>query len=188
VGTFSRGMRQRLGLADVLIKNPRLIIMDEPTSGLDPEASHEFLTMIQGLKDEGITILLSSHLLHQVQTVCDRVGLFNQGKMVLQGTVESLAQQVLKGVYRIQVHLEQAQPAIQRALEELPQVKSVRSLNGNGYEVEANQDIRPELARAVITANGRLLSLGVQTQSLDDIYTAYFKEVQYDRNHAAASG
>jgi len=188
VGTFSRGMRQRLGLADVLIKNPRLIIMDEPTSGLDPEASHEFLTMIQGLKDEGITILLSSHLLHQVQTVCDRVGLFNQGKMVLQGTVESLAQQVLRGAYRIQVHLEQAQPAIQRALEELPQVKSVRSLNGKGYEVEANQDIRPELARAVITANGRLLSLGVQTQSLYDIYIAYFKEVQYDRNHAAASG
>ncbi len=188
VGTFSRGMRQRLGLADVLIKNPRLIIMDEPTSGLDPEASHEFLTMIQRLKDEGITILLSSHLLHQVQTVCDRVGLFNQGKMVLQGTVESLAQQVLKGAYRIQVHVEQAQPAIQRALEELPQVKSVRSLNGKGYEVEANQDIRPELARAVITANGRLLSLGVQTQSLDDIYTTYFKEVQYDRNHVAASG
>jgi ABC-2 type transport system ATP-binding protein len=188
VGTFSRGMRQRLGLADVLIKNPRLIIMDEPTSGLDPEASHEFLTMIQGLKEEGITILLSSHLLHQVQTVCDRVGLFNQGKMVLQGTVESLAQQVLRGAYRIQVHLEQAQPAIQRALEELPQVKSVRSLNGKGYEVEANQDIRPELARAVITANGRLLSLGVQTQSLDDIYTAYFKEVQYDRDHVAASG
>jgi ABC-2 type transport system ATP-binding protein len=187
VGAFSRGMRQRLGLADVLIKQPRLIIMDEPTSGLDPEASHEFLAMIRGLKEEGITILLSSHLLYQVQAVCDRVGLFNQGKMALLGTVEDLAQQVLGGAYRIQVHVEQTQPAIQQALERVPQVSSIRPLDSKGYEVEAKQDIRPELAQAVVAAQGRLLGLGVQAQSLDDIYAAYFKEVQYDAHHAAAT-
>ena len=97
VGTFSRGMRQRLGLADVLIKRPKLIIMDEPTQGLDPELAHEFLDLIRKLKEEGITILLSSHLLHQVQVICDRVGLFSQGRMVLQGAVPELARKVLGG-------------------------------------------------------------------------------------------
>src|SRR5512134_252950 len=70
VATFSRGMRQRLGLADVLIKRPQLIIMDEPTQGLDPELAHEFLDLIHSLKAEGTTIMLSSHLLHQVQAIC----------------------------------------------------------------------------------------------------------------------
>ena len=97
VKTFSRGMRQRLGVADVLIKNPQLIIMDEPTQGLDPELAREFLQLIRELSGAGITILLSSHLLYQVQEVCDRVGLFRQGHMVLEGTVTELAQKVLGG-------------------------------------------------------------------------------------------
>ncbi|MGC8782225.1 MAG: ABC transporter ATP-binding protein, partial [Anaerolineae bacterium] len=83
VGAFSRGMRQRLGVADVLIKQPQLIIMDEPTQGLDPEGAREFLEIINGLRRDGITILLSSHLLYQVQAVCDRVGLFHRGRKVL---------------------------------------------------------------------------------------------------------
>jgi ABC-2 type transport system ATP-binding protein len=96
-------MRQRLGLADVLIKRPELIIMDEPTQGLDPELAREFLGLIRSLKEEGITILLSSHLLYQVQVICDRVGLFSQGRMVLQGSVSELARKVLGGAYRIQI-------------------------------------------------------------------------------------
>lgn len=185
-GTFSRGMRQRLGLADVLVKQPRLIIMDEPTSGLDPEASHEFLDMIRQLKDEGITILLASHLLYQVQAVCDRVGLFNQGKMVLEGTVEDLARQVLGGAYRIQVDAEGPQPAILEALEKIPEVISTRVSDSRVYELEASQDVRAEAAQAVISAGGRLLRLGAQTQSLDDIYSAYFKEVEHVGSHVAA--
>jgi ABC-2 type transport system ATP-binding protein len=76
VGTFSRGMRQRLGVAEILLKHPQVIILDEPTLGLDPEAAREFLQIIRTFKEEKITVLLSSHLLHQVQAVCDRVGLF----------------------------------------------------------------------------------------------------------------
>lgn len=174
-GAFSRGMRQRLGLADVLVKQPQVIIMDEPTSGLDPEASHEFLQMIRALKEEGITILLSSHLLYQVQAVCDRVGLFNHGKMALEGTVEELAQRVLGGAYRVEVDVEKAQPAIAQALEKIPGVAHVQITDTKKYQVEAAHDIRPEAAQAVITAGGRLLGLGVQAQSLDDIYSAYFQ-------------
>jgi ABC-2 type transport system ATP-binding protein len=74
VGTFSHGMRRRLGLAELLVKQAEVVVLDEPTLGLDPEAGREFLDLIRALKRDGITVLLSSHLLHQVQAICDRVG------------------------------------------------------------------------------------------------------------------
>lgn len=82
-GKYSRGMRQRLGLADVLIKNPEVIILDEPTSGIDPSGVREFMDLIFHLsREEGLTVLFSSHHLNQVQQVCDRVGLFGGGKLL----------------------------------------------------------------------------------------------------------
>ena len=175
--TFSRGMRQRLGLADVLIKNPQLIIMDEPTQGLDPELAHEFLNLIQSLKMEGTTIILSSHLLHQVQAICDRVGLFSQGRMVLQGTVSDLARKVLGGAYRIQVQAEGPTAKLRKVLEDLHDVNIVKVNNGM-IEIEAQKDVRADAAEAVIHAGGRLRGLSVESQSLDDIYTRYFEEVR----------
>lgn len=90
-GKYSRGMRQRLGLADVLIKNPEIIILDEPTSGIDPTGVQEFITLIKQLShEEKLTVLFSSHNLDQVQKVCDNVGLFNQGKLVAQISLSGL--------------------------------------------------------------------------------------------------
>lgn len=87
VGKYSRGMRQRLGLADVLIKNPEVIILDEPTLGIDPSGIRDFLGLIVSLsREEGITVLFSSHHLHQVQQVCDRVGIFVKGRLLAQAT------------------------------------------------------------------------------------------------------
>jgi ABC-2 type transport system ATP-binding protein len=179
-GTFSRGMRQRLGLADVLIKNPQLIIMDEPTQGLDPELAHEFLDLIHSLKEEGTTILLSSHLLHQVQVICDRVGLFSNGRMVLQGTVPELARKVLGGAYRIQLQAEGPAQRLQKALQGLRDVNDVMIKNG-AIVIEAQKDIRAEAAEALIRAGGRLKGLNVESQSLDDIYTRYFEEVKHEQ-------
>jgi len=179
VGTFSRGMRQRLGLADVLIKNPQLIIMDEPTQGLDPELAHEFLGLIRSLKEEGTTILLSSHLLHQVQVVCDRVGLFSKGRMVLQGTVPELARKVLGGAFRVQIQADGSASKLRQALQNLRDVNKVNLDNGT-FEIEAQNDIRADAADAVIKAGGRLKRLNVESQSLDDIYTRYFEEVSHE--------
>jgi ABC-2 type transport system ATP-binding protein len=179
VGTYSRGMRQRLGVADVLIKQPQLIIMDEPTQGLDPERAREFLHMIRSLKEEGITILLSSHLLHQVQIVCDRVGLFHRGKMVLEGTVSELAKKVLGRAYRVVLEAQGSPQVILQALEKVPGQVGVRHLEGTRYEVEAESDIRPEVARAVVQGGANLLGLEVEAQSLDEIYARYFEEVKH---------
>jgi ABC-2 type transport system ATP-binding protein len=103
VATFSRGMRQRLGLAEILMKEAAVAILDEPTSGLDPQATLELLDMIRALKREGVSVLLSSHLLDRVQSVCDRVALFQAGKIVLIGTVAELGRQVLGGGFAVEV-------------------------------------------------------------------------------------
>jgi len=178
VGVYSRGMRQRLGVAELLIKKPELIIMDEPTQGLDPESAREFLDLIRDLKAEGITILLASHLLYQVQAICDRVGLFNDGKMVLEGTVAELAGKVLGGAYRVQVEAEGDAGRLADALGAVPGVVSVQILRSGLYEMEAERDLRPDLAAAAISVGGRLLRLDVKAQSLEDIYARYFKEVE----------
>jgi len=180
VKTFSRGMRQRLGVADVLIKKPRLIIMDEPTQGLDPESAHEFLEMIRELAKEDTSILISSHLLHQVQSVCDRVALFDHGHLVLEGSVEELAQKVLGGAYRIRLKVEDPTPALKKSLEELPGVVKIHTNDHQIYEIEAEKDLRPQTAEVVIKSGHKLLLLDLESQSLDDIYTHYFEEVEHD--------
>jgi ABC-2 type transport system ATP-binding protein len=94
-GKYSKGMRQRLGLADVLIKNPRVIILDEPTSGIDPQGVRDFLKLITELRNEqGLTVLFSSHNLHQVEQVCDRISIFREGKLLAQGDIASLSNQL----------------------------------------------------------------------------------------------
>src|SRR5262249_12152865 len=106
VGTFSRGMRQRLGLAEILLKDAEIAILDEPTSGLDPQVTLELLEIIRQLKQRGVTVLISSHLLARVQSVCDRVALFNQGRIALIGSIPELGRQVLGGGFRVEVEAE----------------------------------------------------------------------------------
>ncbi len=94
VGTYSKGMRQRLGIAEVLVKEPKLIFLDEPTIGLDPDGTNRMLDMIHSLsREKHITIFLSSHLLDQVQRICDRVGIMLKGNLVAIGPIQDLARQ-----------------------------------------------------------------------------------------------
>ena len=193
VGEYSRGMRQRLGVAELLIKQPQVIIMDEPTLGLDPEAARLFLQIIRDLKAEGISIMLSSHLLYQVQAVCDRVGLFSRGRMMLEGKVTDLALKVLGGAYRIHLQAGGPQQALVKALRSLPDAVAVKddATGQDGvreYVVEAKRDLRPDAAGAVVTAGGKLLSLRVELPSLEEIYSEYFHdEGQEAQHHDAAA-
>lgn len=96
VGTFSKGMRQRLGIAEVLIKEPKLVFLDEPTIGLDPDGTNRMLDLIHSLsREKNITLFLSSHLLDQVQRICDRVGIMINGNLVAMGPIEELAKKKL---------------------------------------------------------------------------------------------
>ncbi|MDJ0816610.1 MAG: ABC transporter ATP-binding protein [Desulfobacterales bacterium] len=107
IAAYSRGMRQRLGLAELLIKDSRVAFLDEPTLGLDPDATNRMMDLIQGLcRNKNMTILLSSHLLHQVQKICHRVGIMISGRMVAQGPLDRLAQEKL-GIGQQQYTLEE---------------------------------------------------------------------------------
>ena len=175
VSTFSHGMRQRLGMADLLVKDPEVVILDEPTLGLDPEAAREFLELVRGLKRDGYTIMLSSHLLHQAQAVCDRVGLFHRGYMVLEGTVPELAQKVLGGAYRI--HIEAVGGNLVERFSRLEGVVRVHDGQEGRYVLEASRDLRGDVAAAVVAASGQMLGMHLEHPSLDEVYTKYFQEV-----------
>lgn len=185
VKTFSHGMRQRLGVAELLLKDPQIIIMDEPTVGLDPDGARQFLKIIQALRDEGITVLLSSHLLHQVQQVCDRVGLFSRGRIVLQGTVTDLAQEILGKGYRLMLRAEGEHASLIQALNSIAGVGSVSFDGRDEYTMNAEQDLRAEAARAVVHAGGELKSLSIREPNLDDIYEQYF-ELHGEVEHVVA--
>ncbi len=173
VGTFSRGMRQRLGLAEILMKGAQIAILDEPTSGLDPQATTELLGIIRGFKAEGVSVLLSSHLLERVQSVCDRVALFNVGKIALMGTVAELGREVLGGGYTVDIEADGAGLAERLAL--IPGVSGVEKTGIGKLRLHADRDVRPEAAVEVVAMQGRLKFLGVQEPSLEAIYTRYFE-------------
>ena len=183
VGAFSRGMRQRLGLAEIVMKDARIAILDEPTNGLDPQASLELLDLIRALKASGVSILLSSHLLDRVQSVCDRVALFNAGKIVLMGTVDELGRQVLGGGYAVEIEADGGTNLAKR-LAGLPGVRSVGEPEPGRWRLLCERDMRAEAAAEVVAAGGRLKQLSLDHPSLENIYTRYFQTAE-EVPHAA---
>jgi ABC-2 type transport system ATP-binding protein len=154
VATFSRGMRQRLGLAEVLMKQPSIAILDEPTATLDPHSTQEFLGMIRGLKADGTAVLLSSHHLDQVQ----------------------LAQRILGGGYVIDVEARGA--AVRDQLAAMPGVVRVQVLGPELHRVDCDRDLRPEIARR-LAPSCELLGIRFAEPSLNEVYTRYFDEVRH---------
>jgi ABC-2 type transport system ATP-binding protein len=178
-GKYSRGMRQRLGLADVLIKDPEIIILDEPTSGIDPNGVREFMDLIVQLsKEEGITVLFSSHHLHQVQQVCDRVGLFVGGKLLAEGDIFTLSEQVFAGEPLLvevgYVPESKDVSKVQDALRIIDGVIEVWQEN-DLFRICCSKDITPVIAKTVIDAGIPLVSLNKKEYGLDDIYNRYFE-------------
>jgi ABC-2 type transport system ATP-binding protein len=176
VGAFSRGMKQRLGLAEILMKDSAIAILDEPTSGLDPQATAELLEMIRSLKRDGVAVLISSHLLERVQSVCDRVALFSAGKIALIGSVPELASQVLGGGYHVEVEADGV--GLADRLAAVPGVRAVEAVGAGRFRLLSQGDVRPQAAAAVVQAGGALRRLSVEEPSLDAIYNRYFQNLQ----------
>src|SRR5690606_25329073 len=176
-GTYSRGMKQRLGLADVLIKDPEVIILDEPTLGIDPKGVQELLDLIRTLsKEHGITVMLSSHQLHQVQQICDRVGLFVNGNLLAEGTVDSLANQLF-GEEGHQIKIK-ATPLNQSIIEEIRQVDGIQRVNFDHDELRiwSEKESPLQYILEIIMAKGcRLTSVSQEQVGLDEIYQRYFE-------------
>ncbi|MBK7897147.1 MAG: ABC transporter ATP-binding protein [Anaerolineaceae bacterium] len=159
---FSTGMKQRLGLGAALLHRPALIILDEPTNGLDPAGMREVRTLIRQLADDGITVFLSSHLLHEVEQVCDRIAVIRQGKIVAQGAVDELLNQSGQSV-RLKVR----NPA--QAGELLAQLPAADVVT-NGAYVQVS-GVESETAVAHLTQNGVIPSeVTVQKSDLESLF------------------
>lgn len=176
-GKYSRGMRQRLGLADVLIKNPEVIILDEPTLGIDPAGVREFLELIVKLsKEEGLTVLFSSHHLHQVQQVCDRVGLFVNGKLLAVGDIKTLSQELFAGSpYTVEAGVSGFESGrLEELLTGIDNVIAVKKKN-NVFQIECSHDLTTVIARTIVESGADLNYLNKKDYGLDDIYYRYFE-------------
>jgi ABC-2 type transport system ATP-binding protein len=176
---FSRGMKQRLGLAEVLIKTPEVAILDEPTLGIDPKGVDEFLELIKQLsREHNLTVLLSSHHLHQVQRVCDRVGIFVGGKLLVEGSIESLSQnlQQQKGISTVITleHTQGNQKRFEEVLKDLPGLRDLR-VNGSTIELMTDNDTTAMAVRLLVNNGADIVSVNRNDYQLDDIYNTYFE-------------
>lgn len=176
-GEYSRGMKQRLGLAEVLIKDPEIIILDEPTLGIDPEGVREILSFIRSLsEEEGKTILLSSHHLHQVQEICDRVGIFVKGELLAEGNVTELAEQLFfKDSYVVQVRGNSIDEALLNKVGKIEDVNRIEEVAENEINIYCKKNITSRLARMFLEAGVDLHHFSKKDYGLDEIYHRYFE-------------
>ncbi len=175
VGQYSRGMRQRLGLADVLLKEPRVVILDDPTLGLDPTGIEWLLGIIEELSSQrNITVFLSSHQLHEVQRVCHRVGIMSHGRLVLEGTVDELTGQGEGGGYVVMLEVQGGGRGLRKALAELDGVTRCEQ-TGPRITIESDRDVRGAASAKVVEQGGQVLELRAGNRTLEDIYLRYFQ-------------
>jgi ABC-2 type transport system ATP-binding protein len=164
IGHLSKGFQQRVGLAQALVHEPDVLVLDEPTSGLDPAQRKEIRELLLKLaRDSSRTVVLSTHVLPEVEAMCDRVIVIDQGRIIAQDTLEGLR----KDTGRLRVHLAQPGPEALAALEAVPGVVAVEAADDGTYTLSASTDVRAEVARAAVRHG--LLEL-TQADTLEDIY------------------
>jgi ABC-2 type transport system ATP-binding protein len=160
---YSTGMKQRLGVAAALLKDPELLILDEPTNGLDPAGMAEMRAFIRALARGGRTVVLSSHLMSEVEQICDRVGVIRDGALIAEGTIEQL-----RGRATLRVR---AQPLGEAALllARLPAVDEVAT-HGAALELSADVAAAARINRALVTAGIEVSEITERRASLEDAF------------------
>ena len=170
IGNLSKGMKQRVGLAQALLHRPEVLILDEPTIGLDPGQVVEVRELIREIGKER-TVLLSTHLLNEAQNLCDRVLIINKGKIVAEDTTENLQARLL-GAERVVVRVRGEADELAETIKSVKGVRKVETLEDGGVEFEfaSGKDLRPEVAKQVIKGGYDLLELRPLGMSLEEIF------------------
>lgn len=172
IGALSKGYRQRVGLAQAMIHNPKVLIMDEPTTGLDPNQLEEIRALIKKLGKEK-TVMLSTHIMQEVEAVCDRVIIINKGEIVANDTTQSLKQNKVKQI--IVVEFDNA--IEEQLLKSITGVELVSSIGGNKYKIVATEerDIRKDIFNLAVEKNIGVLTLNKEEQKMEDVFKEFTK-------------
>ena len=168
---YSKGMRQRLGFAQALLGSPRLLFLDEPTNGLDPQGIREFYQILRELREQGVTAILTSHILAEIQLRVDRLALMRTGKIQALGTVHSLREE-LNLPLDFQLTLQPgAEEALRQALANQP-AASVQ-FNGTMAHVRCPRERKMTMLNALAALDSVLLDLQIREPSLEDVFLGY---------------
>ena len=170
IGKYSKGMQQRIGIAQALLNNPELIILDEPSLGLDPVGMVEVRELIKGIAKEGRTIFLSSHLLFEVEQVCSHVTIIHHGASLVSDTLQNVSNR-LSGPTTLQVEVAKLSDAVVEAVRKLPFVSNLTQ-DGNMLTIElrTRDDVRPEVSQEITESGGIIVSMSLKGQSLEEVF------------------
>jgi len=179
IGKFSKGMKQRLALAQALLHRPHVLILDEPTTGLDPRGMVEIRNILKELKKENYTVFMSSHLLNEVQEVCDHVALIDHGKMLASGEVSELLKN--KGCRMLEVRF--LQPADDAALQRIGQLAGVVEVERLSPEtvmvkLKGQEEEQADLLDAIRGLGTKVSSFGESGNPLEALYMSLIKETR----------
>ncbi len=177
VKEFSRGMKQRLGIAEVLVKRPQTIFLDEPTLGIDPDGAIRILEMIRNLnREQNLTVMLSSHQLQQVQEICSRVGIIVKGRLIVQGHMDELGRAILKDrQWNFLLETAGGAASLENDLHAINGVEEIEK-RGQGLFLRCTRDVRPEVMSLLVRRSLPLLQLRSEDPTLEEIYLKYFRE------------
>ena len=170
VGKYSKGMQQRLGIAQALLNEPELVVLDEPSLGLDPVGMVEVRELVKGIAKEGVTVFISSHLLFEVEQICSHVTIIHRGVSLISDTLQNVSNK-FSGPTTLQVEVAKFSAAIVETLKKLPFVSNV-SQDGNTLTVElkTRDDVRAQVSQEITNSGGVIVSMSLKGQTLEEVF------------------
>jgi len=176
VSEYSHGMKQRLGIAQSLINDPELLVYDEPTSGLDPRASYEIRNLIKELVKEGTTLFLSSHLLHEVQQICNTVAIINKGKLVRKDEIKNLVNEIKGRGIVVKIKCLNINEDIIESVKKVNGVEDLKVLKGMLIARVKDERVTAEVNSAIVKAGGKITKVEEKTPNLEEIFLKLTEE------------
>jgi ABC-2 type transport system ATP-binding protein len=170
IGKYSKGMQQRLGIAQALLNEPELVVLDEPSLGLDPVGMVEVRELVKGIAKEGVTVFISSHLLFEVEQICSHVTIIHRGVSLVSDTLQNVSNK-LSGPTTLQVEVAKLSDAIVETLKELPFISNV-SQDGNKLiiELKTRDDVRSQVSQEITKSGGVIVSMSLKGQTLEEVF------------------
>jgi ABC-2 type transport system ATP-binding protein len=170
IGKYSKGMQQRLGIAQTLLNDPQLVIMDEPSLGLDPVGMVEVRELIKNVAKGGITVFLSSHLLFEVEQVCSHVTIINKGVALVSDTIENVSSKT-RAPSVLLIEVAKLTPTIIGNLKKLPFIEDVKTENNKlTLTLNTGEDVRSQVSETITSAGGTIVSMNLTGHSLEDVF------------------